>query len=321
MKWRLAIPLTLLTILCLGGALARPGFPDKPSGGVLGTPLRDVAAPLRDLWLHFHENDFCLGLDTIFVFQPKGVEIWCRIKEEKSFQGFNGLIAPLQRSFRIDLYATHPSREKKPYSLADDDPLPSIWNNAELRAYLGDASILHFRPQDPASAQDPGLSSTAPDPALKRRMKLYGDDVLDLTARMERLASDLPPLAGAAYGPDIMPDIRARARAVCLEHARETGKCAGRLADNLSHALPRGSGTASAAPPPEKAQGAPVSPYDAALALSAQAQALGQRIKNFLYPQAHTVDLAELRDRGLIDSLKALQKTVSEFQGRAQNAR
>ncbi len=321
MKWHLAFSLVILSLggLCISNA--RPDTIDKSSGGVLGTPLRDVAAPLRDLWLRFHENGYCAGLDTIFVFKPKGVEIWCRIKDDKSYQGFNSLIEPLQRSFQIDVYATHPSREKKAFAVEDNDPLPSLWNNGELRAYLGDPSIMRLRPQNLTDPDSSAMPTPAADPGLKRRMKLYGDDILQLTAKMEQLASDLPPLAAVAYGTDVMPDIRERARAICLDHAREAGKCAGKLADNLSHALPRASGAASSGQPQEKARGASDSPYDLALTLSTQARALGQRITGFLYPEAYTVNLSDLKDRGLIEALKAVQETVLEYQKSARNAR
>ncbi len=321
MRLRPAVYLTFLTLTAVGGAPALQGASGRTSGGVLGTAMHDVAAPLRDLWLHFHEDGLCAGLDTIFVFRPKGVEIWCRIKDEKSYQGLNALIESLQRSFQIDLYATHPSREKKPFSLDDNDPLPSLWNNGELRLYLGEPSIPRLRSQNLADPESSDFASANADPALKRRMKLFGDDILELTAKMEQLAGELPPLAAAGYGADIMPDIRERARIVSVDHAREVGRCAAKLADNIGHALPRGSGAASPARPPEKVRSASNSPYDLAVNLSAQASALAQRIRNFLYPQAYTVDLADLKDRGLVEALKSLQAMASGFQSSTKNAR
>ena len=143
----------------------------------------------------------------------------------------------------------------------------------------------------------------APDPELKRRLKLFGDQILEWNFKLKRLALDLPLLAEAGYGKDVMPDIRAQARRVCIRHAGEMEKYVERLADNLKHALPRGKGS-----DPAKDQNAETTdPYDSALEVSAQAQALVQQVVRFLYPQAHTVTLTDLRSPGLIDALKALR--------------
>jgi hypothetical protein len=317
MKWRLVFSLALLVIGDAGRSPAQSGPADKTARGVRGAPLRDVAAPVRDVWLRFHETDLCLGLDTVFVFQPKGMEIWCRVEDEKSYQVLSALVEPLQHSYRIELYATHPNREKKPYTPEDDDPLPSLSNNAELRFYLRDPFFRSPFTDDLEHL----LSRDNMDPETKHRMKVFGDQILEWEQKMERLADDLPSLAEAGYGPNAVPAIQTRARAVFLKHVRDVGKYAERLAEDLNHAFPRGAGRTPSRAPSKDARGTSASPFDNALEISTRTQDLAQRVMRFLYPKTHTVNLADLRQSSLIDSLKDLQKTASDFAGNARKSR
>jgi hypothetical protein len=319
MRRRLAF--TVVWGLVLGIGSRSPAQPDvaAPGGkGVSGVPLREVAAPLREAWLRFHGSELCLGVDSVFVFQPKSVEVWCRVQDVKNYQALVALLQPLQKTYRIDIYATHPEREKKAWSLDDEDPLPSLWTNAELRAYFRDPFAGR------AGTPDDGAAILGPDsrvdPAVKRRMKLYGDQLLEWTAKAERLADDLPALAAAGFGADSTPDTQGRARTVCLEHVREVGKLAERLEENLVYALPRGSGDSRAAPPEKPAEAAG-DPARDAWRVSDQASEIVRRIRRFLYPQAHTVGLADLREPGLLDSLKTLQTAVTDFERSAGKVR
>ena len=81
-----------------GDSPAQSGPAYSGGTGISGAPLRDVAAPLREVWLRFHDTELCLDLDSVFVFQPKGMEIWCRVKEEKSYQALAAMVEPLQAS-------------------------------------------------------------------------------------------------------------------------------------------------------------------------------------------------------------------------------
>ena len=303
-----------------GDSPAQSGPAASGGTGISGTALRDVAAPLREVWLRFHDSELCLGVDSVFVFQPKGMEIWCRVKEEKSYQALAAMVEPLQASYRVEIYATRPEREKKPWSPDDEDPLPSLWTNAELRAYFRDPFVSRTGSLDDGSTLGQ-VSDSRVDPAIKRRMKLYGDQLLDWTSRMERLAGDVPALAGAGYGADATPDTQGRARAICLEHVREVGKFAQRLAENLVYALPRGAGDLRPPPQPERPPDATGDPGLNARDVSVQVREIARRIKRFLYPQAHTVGLTDLREPGLLDSLKTLQTAVSDFDRNARKAR
>ena len=280
--------------------------------------MQQVAAPLRDVWLRFHERDLCTEVDAVFVFQPKGMEIWCRAKDEGSLRELNSLLAPLQNSYRIDVYATYSDREKKPWAREDDDPPPSLWNNEELRGYMRDPSVRWGVFDDSTSSS---ILDAGQDPALKRRMKLFGDQVLEWTQKMDRLARDLPSLAGAGYGGDKLPGIQDRARAVILDHVREIGRYAGRLFENLRPAFPQGSGNDRPSQAPKPEAGVPEPPYDSALHVAAQARAANQRILRFLYPQEYTVNLTELRDPGLLDRIKSVQQSAADFERNSRNIR
>jgi hypothetical protein len=316
MKWHLVLPIAMLIMASAVRSSSQSNQAPAPGRSIASVPLRDVPAPLRNVWLRFHESELCLNLDTVFVFHPKGMEIWCRVKDERSYQELVSMIGPLHSAYRIELYATRPDRDKKPATPGNDDTLPSLWNNSELRVYMRDPFARRWD-----SVFDDPVGVRAPDPSdaeLKRRLGLFGDQVLDWARKMERLASDLPALAEAAYGTDAAADTRTRARALCLGHAREVGKNASRLLESLSHALPRGKSLASLSQPQHAPAEVARSPYDRVMLVSNQALDLAQRVVRFLYPETHTVNLADLRESSLLDSLKALQKTVSDFESSAR---
>jgi hypothetical protein len=317
MKCCLVFSLGLLIMGNPSRSPAQVGTADKTASGLRGAPLRDVAAPLCDVWLRFHEADLCLGLDTVFVFQPKGMEIWCRVEDEKSYQALAALIKPLQHTYRIELYTTRPYREKRPFTPEDNDPLPSLSDNTELRLYMRDPFL---RSQSVDGVESLRIRDTL-DPETRRRLKVFGDQILEWEQKMERLASDLPSLAEATYGTNLPPSIQARARAVCLEHARDVGKYAGRLAEDLSHAFPRGAGRTPPPGPSTDAHGIPLSPLDSALVISTQAQELAQRVMHFLYPRTHTVNLSDLRQPSLLDALKELEKIATDFASNPRGTR
>ena len=318
MRWTLGFALVplILGISDVSRPQSGSGWPDLAVWR--GTPLRQVAAPLRNAWLRFHENDLCLDVDAVFVFQTKGMEIWCRAKDEGSLRELNALLAPLQGSYRIDLYATYADREKKPWSLEDDDPPPSLWTNEELRSYFRDPDIRWGVFDDSMSN---AILDAGRNPALKQRMKLFSDQIFEWSLKMDRLARDLPILAGAGYGGDRAPEIQERARAVSRDHAREIGRYAGRLLEGLRPAFPRGSGGDRPVQGPKPAAGVSDSPYDSALSAAGRARDLYQKILRFFYPQEYTVNLTDLRDPGLLELAKAVQESAADFERDARNVR
>ncbi len=303
-----------IVLLVLANAHLSRGF-SKPTPtteiAIRGVPLASIPAALLEAWLRYHDSGLSENLDAVFVFHNHGMEVWCRSKDEKGCQDLSSQLDPLRSSYRIDLYITRSDRDKKPWSPDDDEPLPSLLNNNELRLYMRDPFAARF-----GSSDDLTVSRRAPegpDPDLKRRLKAYGDQLLDWNRKMQRLANDLPGLSAVAYGTDAPAEVRAHAASACLDHVREVGKDAARLADNLTHAFPRGDKPAGAGP--QAGSGKPAgSRLDRVLEISKQAQALAQRVERFLYPEAHTVNLTDLRAPGLLSSLKALQKAAADFE-------
>ncbi len=269
-----------------------------------------TARELRDVWLRFHEAELCQGLDAVFRFREKGVEVWCLVEDEKAYQRFMEMVEPLQGNYTVDLYVTRTAAEKK--SPEDRDPPPSLWNNAEIREYLQDpfqkdtgASGLNVRPP-PGSEPNSELF-------LKQRIMMFAEQTLECDNRMRKYAADLPALAEAGFAPSSDPDLKARAAAVCLAHAQALDKQAERLMDNLTHALPKSSKRFRSAEQLDKSRRAGP-PEESALQVSNAARSIARRVYRFIHPMQHTVGLVDLREPSLIESLKTLRKMVADFQ-------
>ncbi len=288
-------------------------------GSVRSAPLRDIPAPLRAAWLRFHEKESCLDTESVFVFHTKGMEIWCRVRNEGDYRDIQSLVEPLRKSFQIDLYPTYAEWEKKPRELEDNYPPPSLWTNAELRSYLRDPFDMILGAFDRGDLFD--LNSPKSEAELKRRMNLYCDQIREWAEKMWRLAEDLPPLAMAAYGHDADPDSRGLAERICRDHAREVGKYAGRLAQNLRYAFPRGSTDDTDAETGTSPGGPHATPLEKAAQIAAQAHDLRYRVHLFLHPVMHTVTITDLRAPRLIDLLQSLESTAADFDRDFREAR
>jgi hypothetical protein len=269
---------------------------------------------LREAWLRFHEAELCQGIDAVFQFHEKGMEVWCRVEDEKTYQKFLELVEPLRASYEIDLYTTRPLAEKK--TIEDNDPPPSIWNNAEIRSYLQDpfgknptGGGINIRPAS-------GGERDA-DFFLKQRMLMFAQQTLEWNEKMKRYALDLPELAQAAFGADAVPGLRARAAAASRSHAEGVDRYAERLAENLTHALPKA--TRRFRPTEkEKSYVAATSPDTGAAQVSNAGQSIARRIYRFIHPQHHTVGLVDLREPSLLESLRTLRSMVDSFQRAAR---
>ena len=98
-------------------------------------PNHHTPRELAEAWLHFHEADLCQGVDAVFVFEKDGMEVRSLIEDEKSYEKFQELFAPLRSSYKIEVQVTRPPERKK----SDDErePPPSLWENDELRSFYG----------------------------------------------------------------------------------------------------------------------------------------------------------------------------------------
>jgi hypothetical protein len=302
-------------------ALAVSAWPSNPeAGSATGARLKSgagpppVAAPpaIWDAWLRFHEAEYCQGLDTVFVFHKNGLEVWCRIEDERSYQRFSELLSPLRATHQIDMYPTRPPAEKKPSD--EKNPPPSLWNNDELRTYLRDPFLRGGHLNNPETPPAPITAGADLDFMLKQRIMMFADQTLDWERRMNRYAGDLPALADAAFNSRMPKEIRSRAAAICLAHTQAVDRYAEKLGLNLTQALPRGTKKSSGAAEQEKAAPAASSPRDAAIQVADSAQSVARCIYRFIHPTHYTVGLLDLREPDLLESLKRLRKLISGFQ-------
>jgi hypothetical protein len=128
--------------------------------------------------LRFHELELCQSVDAVFVFDTKGVEVWCLIEDERSYQRVVELLEPLRASFEVTLYTHRPPPPPKK-GPDDKDPPPGIWNNAELREYLQDPFARGGAAASGLSVRPPAGEGTDPDMFLKQRMIMFADQTLD----------------------------------------------------------------------------------------------------------------------------------------------
>ncbi len=272
-------------------------------------PGIEVPAAVRDAWLRFHEEGWCRGVDAVFVFYEDGMEAWCVVEDERSYRRFEELVEPLRTAHRIALYPTRPG--PGPKTTFDQEPPPSLWNNAELRAYF----------QDPLARLGGGSGMTArtapeyPSEAvisLRQRLLLYAEQVLDWGGSMERYARELEPLASFAYAGRAPAEARRQAGMICLQHARELDKLAQKLADNLARAFPRTARRSRAAATGRDAARTRT-PLEAAVELRRAAEGAAGKVRRFVHPRDHTVNLQNLKEPSLLDQLAAVRRAVSDY--------
>jgi len=282
-----------------------------PSGKIA---LRPVAPVLRGVRLRFHELDLCQGLDAVFVFHDRGMEVWCQIDDEKSYQRLLELVEPLRASFEVSVYPTRPPAPEKK-GPEDKDPPPSIWNNAELREYLQDPFTrgatagggVAVRPVPRGEGGDSDLF-------LKQRLLMFTEQTLDWGKRMKRYAVGLPELAAVGADRASPAELRNRAVAVCRAHAQEVDRYAERLMDNIAHALPKATRRVRSREETVTPPAALAPPEDAAGQLAGAARSIARRVYRFVHPMSHTVGLVDLREPSLLDSLKTLRRMAGDFQ-------
>jgi hypothetical protein len=248
-------------------------------------------------------------VDAVFVFGAEGMEVWCLVEDDKSYGRFSGILAPLERSHQVELYATYPTKEEKK---KPEDPPPSLWNNLELRAFLRDPSVIGFLRQDVEMVHGNPIGGRR-NFFMRQRLMLYAAETLEWARTMRRFATCLPATTGVAFDSTARQDVRDRAVPICRDHAREVAKHAGKIMNNLARALPKlpkradVTGTANA-------ESAAPSPQPAANQICASAQSVSQSIYRFFYPRNHSVQVVDLKESRLLDSLTKLQDMASEFE-------
>jgi hypothetical protein len=268
---------------------------------------KDVAAA----WVRFHEAGLCQGVNAVFVFGEKGLEVSGVIEEERSYEKLQEILRPLPGSYKIELHLTRREEEKKPDEKKDRDPPASLWENYELRSFLGDPFA---RARERAGFDDDSLLHfPPPDDMLKQRLLIYAEQVLDWNRRIERYANHLPLLTSVSVDQSLAHAVRARANAAARAHAQEMERIAGKLNASLEPAFPN-PGKRNRAIRGEKSDLADQTIVERADHISGYAQAVCLRVDQFIHPEQLTVGLKELREPSLLESLKSLQRMGSEFQ-------
>jgi hypothetical protein len=279
-----------------------------PSGDVPdhNTP-KDIAAA----WVRFHEESLCQGVDATFVFSEKGMEMRGVIEDERSYEKLQEMLRPLRNSYMVELHLTRREEGKTPDEKKDRDPPASLWENYELRSFLGDPVA---RARERAGFDDDSLLHfPQPDDLLKQRLLIYAEQVLDWNRRIERYAKHLPLLTRVSVDQSLAHGVRTRANAAGKAHAHEMERIAGRLNASLEPALPY-SGRRDRAVQTEKSDPADIGIVERADRISDFAQTVCLRVNQFIHPEQYTVGLNELREPSLLASLKSLQQMGSEFQ-------
>lgn len=291
----------MAAVLMLAGSL-HTAFPDD-------RPTHETPRALAIAWLSYHEADLCQGIDSVFAFGEEGLEIWSLVEDERSYDRFRGILNALRDSHRIVLHETRlpPERVK----VGDLDVPPSLWENYELRLYLGDpvARVQILEDSEDRSRADSGK----PDEFLKHRLYMFAEQTLDWNRKMKRYSSDLPALVQVALDVSLAPDLRSRAGAVGRNHLQNMNRYIEKIEKNLSAAIPGSERTMRTPGSSDKHTAAKASVESATL-ISSAAEKLARRIFNFIYPEQYTVDLDELRQSSLLESLRELKTMNADLQ-------
>jgi hypothetical protein len=177
-----------------------------------------------------------------------------------------------------------------------------------LRDYLS----VPFRPQTsvvPHATYDfiPG------DEILKPRLISYAERILTWNSRMKQYAADLPELIQVALDSGFTADLRMHASVVCAAHARDLLENVRKLSKNLAYALPK-SDQKNPVVKTESVRMEKLSVREQAEDIAGTAKELARRVYKFIYPDKHTVDLSDLRQPKILDSLSNLEGIVRNFQ-------
>jgi hypothetical protein len=295
-----------IAVLAAVGATGLAGS----SGNV---PDKNTPQKLQEAWLHFHETDLCQEVDAVFVFSGSGMEVWCRIESDRSLQKFRTLFDPMKRSFPVELYITRAEAENKNGDEAD--PPPSLWQNMELRANLGEhiALIVGQAIEEPFRPK-PSPMSDSLSIFLKQRLRIYAEQALNLNKRIERYAVDLEALARIAYEPRQSRDIQSKAISACAKHAQGLDKQIGKLSASLELAFPLSERKKRATVREATAISVVKEPAEKAVQISTAVRSVGRRVHQFIYPEEYTVELEDLRHPSLLQSLDSLRALVSDFE-------
>jgi hypothetical protein len=274
-------------------------------------PGRDTPKKLTEVWLRFHEQDLCQGIDADFTFRENGMVVRGFFEDSRLYQRFEAMLNPLRSSYAIELHLKRCQEVKDPDEGKEKNPPASLWENLELRSYLGD-SIARARVRIDFNDDLP-LEIPPPNEMLKQRLLIYADKVLEWDRKMERYAKHLPDLTRMAHDSALPSGLRGRAGTVVIAHVRKMDRLISKLQSNLERAFPRPEKSDRTSPSGRSALEAK-DIVDYACQVSEYAQTVSKQVHQFLYPERYTVSLDELRRPSLLASLKSLREMSTDFQ-------
>ena len=301
---------TILTLILAATCFARAAAATDNFAALYDdTPQNNTPRKLQEAWLRFHEFGLCQEVDAAFVFENGGMKVWSRIGNNRIYLKFQELFTPLSNLYRVESYINRPREEKEVEN--GDNPPPSLWQNYELRSNLGDraAQLSEY------AEEQITINASPTDALLKQQLLVYAEQMLSRNRKMEHYALDLFALARMALDSGIPSDIRSKALAICLAHAKNLEKNIGKLVSGLAQAIPgsakweSGSAQQAAGPHTENKFLA-----EEAERIYAYTQVIARRVHRFIYPEYYTIELEELRNPSLLESLRTLQCMVLEFQ-------
>jgi len=273
------------------------------------TPHKGTPRKLQEAWLRFHEVGLCQDVDAAFVFDDNGMKVWSLIGSDRLYLKFQDLFAPLRNLYRVELYINRPRKDKEEEN--GDNPPPSLCQNHELRSNLGDRAAQLSVYNEEQSA----INASQPDELMKLRLLVYAEQTLSRNRKMEHYALDIFVLARTAFDSGVPSDIRSKALTICLAHAKSLEKNIGKLASDLAQAIPRSARGESGSSQPAAGPHTDSKPLpEKAEQIYTYAQSVARRVHRFIYPEYYTIELEELRNPSLLESLRTLQRMVMEFQ-------
>jgi len=296
-------------------------------------PNRDTPSRLVEAWLDFHREELCRKLDTVFVFDGHGMEVWCRSEDNRDYRKLQKIIESLRDSHDVELYLTQLSKNNRENNNVTWAAIPpSIAENTVLRSSLRVSALVNL-PRTIIVVDSEGNSairiltgSSAAENAaystriMQARLVIWANSVLRNNRTMRQYALDIPELIRTALEPAFGVALCRRAKDVCRKHAKDLVKSIKDLNKSLSRAFPKPSAKTAynIAEDIETTEDEPtetsLTVVDRADRVAAGVMALSGRIYRFIYPAEHTVDLNELKRPGLLVSLDALEKETGDFE-------
>ncbi|MBN2319166.1 MAG: hypothetical protein JXR49_08810 [Acidobacteria bacterium] len=259
----------------------------------------DVPRELVEAWLRLHDEELCLRIDTVFVSHEGIIQVWSRVEDEKRYKKLLKIMQPLSGLGKVEIFAAESVLH---YESDEDGAPPSLWENDELRTFYRAPK----QQSDPEIKYEWPLGMVTKEEIFAQRMIIFSRQTIERSENLKQYAGDLPALTHIALDPALDSDLRSLAFKICRGHARGVEKQIDRLRNNLNQALPKGKEKQELQSQDLPGGGEEASPLELAVQISEEARNIAQQVYSFIYPDSYTVELDELRNPSLLNSLMML---------------